>query len=334
MRKSIGFVAVLLFLGFGFTHCASQAPMEAEAKGAEQKAQIMRMNASNTDPDFVPMVAQQLPPSGGSKILTLMTWNVKHLGRNGFASGHASPLLAGVDVIAFQEVNFSSKKTKNKQTGLDALVEIAERLQALTKEKICVAISAKPTDGLEAYGYIWRDARVAYIKTSGEIQEHCPESTNTIRLGVKQAARIQREPAFGTFYFKPAAKQFVYATIHLLPAGKKPQDEIEPLFSTFASVQFPIVLAGDFNLDADHRAFGAAHQVGFRPAMINVLTSLKRDKRELSKAYDNFWFRNIRMIGAPKVFNLYQIFPEMNQKDVYNNLSDHSPVAAQFEFVN
>ena len=329
MSRSLWFFASLVIAFISFTQCASRPPAPSR-EAADLPVMPAHRESAATDPDSVATVTGTRPPSGGNKILTLMSWNVRHLGRDIFDSRQASPLLAGADVVAFQEVN---KKLKGKESGLEALFKIAEHLEELTKERICVGLSDAPADVRERYGYLWRDSRVAYVKTNGEILENCPRNAITIRLGVKQAQRIEREPALGTFYFKPAAKQFVFSTIHLLPTVKKPQKEVEPLFSTFVSIPHPLILAGDFNLNSTHTSFTAAVQMVFQPAMQDVRTSLKRDKRELSQPYDNFWYRNIRLVEPPTVLNLYQIFTEKKQKDIYNNLSDHCPILGRFEFL-
>ncbi|MGE0764459.1 MAG: endonuclease/exonuclease/phosphatase family protein [Bdellovibrionales bacterium] len=282
---------------------------------------------NTTDPDFVPFARNALPATEGSKTMTVMSWNVKHLGRELFNSAQASPLLADADIVTFQEVNAS-------ETGLHALTNIARHLSDLTHERICIGLSQIPSDDRERYAYIWRNSRVAYVKTDGEIVYDCPNSAITIRLGVRNAAKIVREPALGTFYFKPAAKQFVLASIHLIPTAKKPKNEVEPLFDTFRSVQHPLIVAGDYNLGPSHRVFKGVMGLGFQGALApGMKTSLRRKQRTLSKAYDNFWFRNIQLAGPPRVLNLYDIFTEKNRRDIYDNFSDHCPIIAQFHFL-
>lgn len=278
------------------------------------------------NPDYVANVSNPLPATGGNPTLSVISWNVKHLGRELFDSAQASPILAGADIVTFQEVN-------TRPQGLKALYDIAKHLQNLTKERICVGLSEIPSESKERYGYIWKNSRISYVKVNGEILENCPDTALTIRLGVSQAQQIVREPAFGTFYFKPVAKQFVLASIHLIPTSKKPELEVEPLFETFKNVTQPAIVAGDFNLSSGHTSFRHALAKGFQPALGSDLkTSLKREKRELNKAYDNFWFRNIKRVGPPQVLNLYDIFTEKDSASIYKNFSDHCPILSQFQF--
>lgn len=284
-----------------------------------------RSPQSEQDPDKIEALQAAPPASSGNPVLTVMSWNVKHLGRDLFDSRQAAPLLADADIATFQEVNVSEK-------GVKALRAIAQHLGELMNERMCVAISERPTEGTEVYGYIWKNSRVSFVTRDGRVIEDCGNNVVTVRLGVRHAQEIKREPAFGTFYFRPAARPFVLASIHLVPTAKKPALEVPPLFSTFKDVEQPVIVAGDFNLNSAHASFQAARDVSFAAAMVRVKTSLKANARELSKAYDNFWFRGLRLTGQPSVLNLYEVFPEKEQREIYDNFSDHCPVTAKFEF--
>ena len=259
----------------------------------------------------------------GSTRLTVISWNVKHLGRKSLPADKVASLLGKADVVTLQEVN-------KGPSGLKALQRVAERLKADTKEKICWALSETPTGARERYAYLWKDARLAFVRADGSVLENCPDTALTIRLGVKNADKIVREPAFGTFVAKPSRVRFVLASIHLVPTGKKPQNEVGPLFDTFKDVREPTIVAGDFNLDSSHRAFNAAKAFGFAPAMSGEKTSLKQNERALHKAYDNFWVRDAKPVEH-RVIGLHAAFPAMRAREIYRNISDHSPVEAVFE---
>ncbi len=275
-------------------------------------------------PDTIALVVKPLPPSGGSKKLKMISWNVKRLGRESFDLA-STTLLDSADVITFQEVNKSD-------SGLEALKQIARGMSERLKEKICMGLSEVPSEARERFAYLWKDLRLAYVKADGTVLESCPSTAITIRLGVRYADKINREPAFGTFFFRPTARQFVLASVHLLPSGKKPQLEVPHLFQTFEAISVPLVVAGDYNLDSTHSAFKAARQLRFEPALRGAKTSLKMKKRELSKPYDNFWYRDLNLTRAG-VIDLYKAFPQMEARTIYNNISDHSPIVGEFEFV-
>ncbi|MGE3756103.1 MAG: YHYH domain-containing protein [Pseudobdellovibrionaceae bacterium] len=256
--------------------------------------------------------------------ITIASWNAKHMGRDSLDASTAASLFVSADIVTFQEVNKSD-------SGQHKLKLIAARLKEKVGEKICWALSEIPTGSKERYAYIWRNSRIAYVKTDGSVMEDCPETAITIRLGVKNAAKIVREPAFGTFLVKANRAKFVLASVHLVPSGKGPQLEVPPLFDTFRDVNGPVIIAGDFNLDSPHPSFATAKSFGFKPAMVGVKTSLKMKRRELNKPYDNFWFKNFELKNW-KVIDLYQAFPQMDARAIYKNISDHSPILGVFEF--
>ena len=264
--------------------------------------------------------------------LTIISWNMKHLGRANQNTEAAAALLDGADLMTFQEVNSAAH-------GQEALMRLATQLRKRIPNKfpdrICVGLSARkksgPTGGKERYGYLWKDSRVAYVKTNGEVMTSCPQGAVTIRVVSRDADQIVREPAFGTFFAKAAKRKFALASVHLVPSGKKPQLEVPYVFDSVHEEKGPIIVAGDYNLDSSQSSFRAARELGFTPAFVGTKTSLKMKKRQLSKAYDNFWFKGFSLKKA-QVLNLYVALPQMSQKEIYNSISDHSPIRGEFEF--
>ena len=262
------------------------------------------------------------PSDAPEKKLVVMSWNIKHLGRKSLDPDTASSFLQEADIITLQEVNKSS-------SGNSALQAIAASLAKRLGKKICWGLSEVPSEDSERYAYLWRDTAVAYVKSDGSILPTCPATALTIRLGSKHHRSIRREPAYGLFYSRHQEKKFVLASIHLVPTKKKPQLEVEPLFDTFSEEPIPVIVAGDYNLDSSHPAFFAARKRGFLPAMAQVKTSLKRKKRELGKAYDNFWSRGA-LLHSSKVVNLFKVLPDRSVSSIYNDISDHCPIQGVF----
>jgi len=259
-----------------------------------------------------------------SSYLQIASWNLKHLGRKKTNIEAIAQQLKTVDLVTFQEVN-----TNNH--GKTALWQIRDLLKLHHKAKICTALSEIPSEANLRYAYLWLNSKVSYVKTNGEIMNDCPDSALTIRLGVKNHKKIRREPAMGTFLVKGTEIKFILASVHLRPTKSKPELEVPPLFDSFQDILQPVIIAGDFNLDSNHLSFQSAHTAKFKAAFRNSPTSLKRESKELSKPYDNFWYRNAELTDQ-KVVNLYEVLPKMSQKDIYYNVSDHSPIFATIKF--
>lgn len=267
--------------------------------------------------------------------LRLMSWNLKHLGRDKFMYDEVISQLGNSDLIAFQEVNTS-------KSGSDALQKLARGMTFLTGKHICVGFSNVPSgEEKERYGYLWLNERIAYVTTKGEVVENCNEDPINVPISTVNTDLIRREPAIGTFLFKPLRQKFIYATVHLRPEGEKPQEEVLPLFEIFSAINLPVIVAGDYNLNDTHSSFKAAADRGFGPALHNTKTSLStppnkshpNKKMGFSKAFDNFWFRNVEVV-AVKVSYLYEIFSKLPFATVYNEISDHCPIRGDFSFAN
>jgi len=261
--------------------------------------------------------------------LIVSSWNTKHLGRDNFDYNSASELIRNYDIIALQEVNTT-------ESGAKALNRLKLFLQQKTGELWCSALSLIPTDSIrERYAYLWKDSRLSWVNRSGKVVLRCPTNHMTSKLVEFNQSKIVREPSIATFIVKGSRYKFKLASVHLVPTKKKPQKEVPYLFAAFNPSKVPIIVAGDFNLSADHKAFDSIKKQGW----INALsgrqrTSLRSKTRTLYQPYDNFWIwdrnyyatRCSRKIG---VKDLYTFFPKLPTKSVYNQISDHSPIFLQ-----
>jgi endonuclease/exonuclease/phosphatase family metal-dependent hydrolase len=253
--------------------------------------------------------------------LRVMSWNVKHLGRKNFDPRISAPLLKDEDLIVFQEVNTSSSGTK-------ALSILSKTLSKLVQEKICMAFSETPQGEKERFGFLWRNSAISYITVDGKIVEDCADQAYTIRLGVKHAQEIAREPAVALLWSKKLQSNFNLIAVHLRPSDKKPQQEIPPLVDTLKEISGPMILLGDFNMKATHQAFNQLRsELKLNSVFEEEKTSLQKDERLLSKAYDNIWVRGFVEIQK-MVSNLFDYFPDLSPQDIYRNLSDHCPISA------
>ncbi len=254
---------------------------------------------------------------------TMVTYNAKHLGRKNLDIMRFANMLSGADFAAIQEVNTG-------EAGAKAVAQVAQELENATHAKFCFALSEIPSDASERYAALWREDRLSYVTQSGKELTECPKFAITLRLGAKHADKILREPAVGTFKEKSTGAKFWIGIVHLVPTAKHPENEIEPLFDTMASLpgKFAKILMGDFNLAADHKSLMAASTRGFEAALAGeIKTSLKAKIKGFSKAYDNIFYRDCGISDA-RVANPYEKHPDLTPQQVYQQLSDHAPVFA------
>jgi endonuclease/exonuclease/phosphatase family metal-dependent hydrolase len=253
-----------------------------------------------------------------------MSWNIKHLGRTSLNYKSAVQVLKNGDVIALQEVN-----TKN---GKEALEQLGLMFEKELGEKTCEGIT-EPTEGPgpERYAFIWINSKASLVKDNGEEIAECPEGALPISLNKTHEAKIDREPAQALFVVKGSKKKFSIASVHLVPTAKKPANEVPWLFESVKNSEGVMIVVGDFNLGSKNAAFEVARTLKFKPSFDNVPTSLKMNTRSLNEPYDNIWIRDANAEDA-QVIDLYKLFPNIEQKKIYNEISDHSAVSATVAF--
>ncbi len=300
-----------------------------------------------------------------SQELEVLTWNIRHFGKR-----KSLNLKAIIDVLSANKSDVITIQELTKNHGHLKLKELSDALSRQWREQVCFGFSRLPTGSNARYGFLWRLSRVYYVSSTDRkalaLKRQCdPNGEQEIPLASKYASEVIREPAAAMFYFRPRSRLFILLSVHLVPTSKKPEREVEPLF-LFAEEKMryysqspqklatgsqerqeainplskqnpvPVVVAGDFNLGAYHVQFNeSARRLGFLPVLLKELTTLKRGSRELSRPFDNIWYRNLTLKRS-SVINLYQFpaFLDWRQIDIYTNISDHNPVVGRFSFLH
>jgi endonuclease/exonuclease/phosphatase family metal-dependent hydrolase len=308
--------------------------------------------------------------SSSSENLTVISWNALNFGDDKKKKLEEAFLERKVDIIKvlaqnFQHADIVALQEINTQNFENALNLFREKLQEAwgEGETACWGFSQPASfqnRESERFAFFWRDSRINYVSTEGKIiscKDQVGEKNgkvafiNTPIIKELIIEEIGRPPSFATFYFKPKNLKFHYVSLHLRPSGKKPQEELLPLFkslsrekndlqnSTLGPTQYPTILSGDFNLSDAHPAFEIARIHGFQSTFENEKTSLHMKTRELNKAYDNIWTRPGKDVSLKpidkKVLALFEIFPkDWEQKFIFHRISDHCPIQATFEIKN
>lgn len=272
----------------------------------------------------VPKSTTEVSPKDVIKNIRIMSWNIKKLGRDSLDYTSAVKVLKEGDVIALQEVNIKNGKA--------TLEKISLMLEKEISEKTCEGITEPTTGpGAERYAFIWINSKVSLIKDNGEEVADCPSDAVTVGLNSLHADKIDREPGQAIFRVKETKTFFTLANVHLVPTAKKPANEVPWLFASVEKIDGVVIVVGDFNLGSSHAAFDKARASNFEPALNNEKTSLKMSSRLLNQPYDNIWVKGASFKDG-KVINLYERFPDIEQKKIYNSISDHSPITAVVGF--
>jgi len=281
------------------------------------------------------------PEARSRDTFSLISWNVKRLGREDFNVKLAASVLKDADLVTLQEVNVNAK-------GRQALLDIVTQLRSLTGESYCFAFSQASEKQYERTAFLWKNSQFQFARNDGSAVEEkdCVGKELNAPLQLKHQDKLDREPSVGFFVHRGSGRRIRVASVHLVPTGKSPQNEVPFVFDSLAEIQGPMIVAGDFNLDGGHSRFKkipddfkeqhkmsdlrTASDLGllnvFKPG---VKTSLSNKYQELSKPYDNMFTRGFEVLNQ-EVINLYDRFPSLKPHDMYEQLSDHCPIRATF----
>jgi deoxyribonuclease-1-like protein len=202
----------------------------------------------------------------------IVSWNIQNFGiqKLPYISLIANQL-KDADIVMIQEVQIDSDGKK--------AIELLET--ELEKKGIqWASIMSKPTQGrgTECYAFLWKPNKVNF--------------SNQAWLEMSLDSVIDREPFLARFEI--GKKTILLANFHAVPKKKMPWFEIMELDQLDKLYKKDnLIIAGDFNLEASNRAFNELKILGFRPALLNIRTTIKMEENEGEKfahEYDNFIF--------------------------------------------
>ena len=247
--------------------------------------------------------------------ISVVSWNIRDLGKSKTNEqiSFIAQTLRAYDVIAIQEV------VAKDPGGAQAVAKIADALNRLgNKWDYVISNPTKSPSSYikERYAFIWKTSKVQlnnrpYLATT--LQEVC-----------------HREPYVAHFKTKQQ-KELVVLNYHARSSKNHPEIEIPYLAQFMKELNHKaVMICGDFNLNETHPVFHSFYQIGFMPALKNTKTTLKRKctNEFLSRAHDNFYFKNIDLINI-KVLNTPVNCQQMIS---YNPISDHLPIVGSFSF--
>jgi endonuclease/exonuclease/phosphatase family metal-dependent hydrolase len=213
--------------------------------------------------------------------LKILTWNIQDLGRskNNQEIQFIATILKDYDLIALQEI------VAKDPAGAKAVARIAEALNRLGSKwdySISNATNSSSSYAAERYAYLWKTSKIRL--------------KHKAFLDTELASKIEREPYIALFELKRNRTAFYTINMHARTYNKHPEMEI----SNFK--KYPerlksnnIIILGDFNLNEEHSVWNPLYKMGFKSAIKNTKTSMKRkcNKGEyMHKAIDNIFYNS------------------------------------------
>jgi len=250
--------------------------------------------------------------------LNIVSWKMKKGGFK-YDVDRVASVMATADITVLQDIEFN-------EMGETAVNVIATILEKRMGEKICRGWFKNGAGKRNRFGFIWRDAQIGHLDSSGELRESCSNRPVVMRTETK-------DYGIATFFLKSNSRLFVVSSMDLQNL-KNPDAELPRMFRTFSESEWAVVYAGDTHTSANHKAFKDVRKWNFKSALSSSTGSqAKGKKKSAKKSLENIWFKNIALITAEPV-NLYEQFPELNPTEVDEAVGDIRPLRAEFTFSN
>lgn len=252
-----------------------------------------------------------------SETITLASWNIQHLGRSKTPENiyQIATILRDFDIVAIQEV------VAKDPAGAQAVAKIADELNRMGAKwdyQISDPTKSPSVNMSERYAFLWKTSKVsmvhrAYLDT--ELEDLC-----------------YREPFIAAFKTKGVAEPFYVVNYHSRKHNDRPEEEIVHLFNYSERLDSnKILIAGDFNLNEEHEVWKPFYHKGFKSALQNEGTTLKRNCKNgtyRNHPIDNVYFASgIKIIQAGSV-DFVETCENLQRA---REISDHLPVYMEFK---
>lgn len=278
---------------------------------------------------------------------TLLSWNIQNLGnsKNKQEISIIVDIIKDYDIVLIQEVNAKDLTAESDQT-IAQIVEELKRLGDKWKYSISNPTYSRNTYWMEKYAILWNTSKIMSV----DIPYLDSESQNI----------IYKEPFIAEFQLNDRKDSFYVINVHSVTprirlittksinsVGQattvgsqveiRPEDEIKHFINYPERLKSDnIIIAGDFNLSEEHIVWNPLKNKGFKPALINKPTFLKKEciknGEYLIKNIDNIFynsnvFENINSGSIDFVGNCSNLVAA-------RKVSDHLPVFIELNILN
>jgi endonuclease/exonuclease/phosphatase family metal-dependent hydrolase len=260
------------------------------------------------------LLAQEAISTKGDKSsIKILTWNIQDLGqsKDDDEIQTIAKIIKSYDIIAVQEVVAKDPR------GAQAVAEIADNLNRMgSKWDYSISDPTKsPSSNMsERYAYFWKTSSVKLISKpylDTELEDICI-----------------REPYIAEFKLKSGTESFYLVNFHSRVHSENPENEII-YFKDYPKRlnSDRIFILGDFNLNEKHVVWNDLYNIGYKSAIVNSPTTLKRSckrNKYLNYAIDNIFYdtQNIELINSGKI----DFVGECSNLSKARTISDHLPV--------
>lgn len=258
--------------------------------------------------------------SGDVKSLKIISWNIQDLGqsKNDTEIEFIVKVLEDFDLVAIQEV------VAKHPAGAQKVAQIADELNRTGSKwdyRISNPTKSPSSQMSERYAFLWKTSKLN-IKGRAYLDDEL-------------ASEIFREPYIAKFKSRSNDSTFHVVNFHSRKYNDNPQLEIK--YFKYYQERLntdKLLIVGDFNLNEKHSVWDSLYLQGFKPAIRNEKTTLKRKCSKgdyLSHEIDNIYYsKQIKFVNSGVV----DYVENCENLELARQISDHLPVFLEFNFKN
>ena len=243
----------------------------------------------------------------------IATWNIQDLGqsKNQNEILQIAKIIKNFDVIAIQEVVAKDPR------GAQAVAKLADQLNRMGSKwdySISNPTKSPSANMSERYAYLWKTSKLRLVNK--------PYLDKTLEY------LCVREPYIAKFRTKKSKQSFFLINSHSRVHDQHPEQEII-YFKDYPQRlnSDKIIILGDFNLNESHPVWDNLYTNGFKSALQNAPTTLKRKCKNgsyLNHSIDNIYYnaKRFQLINNGRVDFVGYCENLINARSI----SDHLPV--------
>lgn len=296
MNRLIQYLFVVSLL-FQFS-CESRSSRNSKLKNIQSTTQLSQEAISNI---------------GDKSSIKILTWNIQDLGqsKNDDEIMTIAKIINPYDIIAIQEVVAKDPR------GAQAVAKIADKLNRMGSKwdyRISDPTKSPSSNMSERYAYFFKTSKVSLISKpflDSELED-----------------KYIREPYIAEFKLKNGENSFFIVNFHSRVHSENPENEIVYLKDYPERLNSDrIFILGDFNLNEKHAVWNDLYNLGYKPAIVNLPTTLKRSckrNKYFNYAIDNIFYdtQYIELLNSGRI----DFVGECDNLSNARNISDHLPV--------
>src|SRR5690554_2471903 len=313
-NRLINFSVLSILIFIGILGCNTHIGQEKDTIGIASELSEYNLLKADTVSNALNTTKRVEPKS---QSLSLVSWNIRHLGRTKTDEDihEIAKILRDFDIVAIQEV------VAKDPAGAQAIAKIADELNRMGAKwdyQISNPTKSPSVYMSERYAFLWKTSKVTIVHKAyldDDLKDLC-----------------YREPYIGAFRVKGKNEQFYVVNYHSRKYNDKPEEEIIHFINyPERLVSDKILIAGDFNLNERHDVWKPFYKVGFKSALNNEKTTLKR--KCFNGIYRNHDIDNIYITSGIELITtgIVDFVKTCSELQSARKISDHLPVYLEFK---